>query len=76
LERLFSPELNPNRDLLELQAVHAELRNDFNQNHFVRDPAFQAAAAAMDSEARSTLLTFLERATTTEFSGFLLFKVS
>jgi magnesium-protoporphyrin IX monomethyl ester (oxidative) cyclase len=75
MERLFSPALNPTLDLSELQAVHNELRNDYNQNHFVRNSVFQAAVAGMDSEARKTFVTFLERATTTEFSGFLLFKV-
>jgi hypothetical protein len=75
MECLYNPNLNPTLDLSELQAVHNELRHDYNQNHFVRNSAFQAAVAGMDSEARNTLVTFLERATTTEFSGFLLFKV-
>jgi magnesium-protoporphyrin IX monomethyl ester (oxidative) cyclase len=58
----------------ELDAVVQELRNDYNQKHFVRDEQFEKNWDHIDENTRLAFVDFLERSCTSEFSGFLLFK--
>ncbi len=58
----------------ELDAVVQELRNDYNQKHFVRNETFQQNWDHIDEKTRMAFVDFLERSCTSEFSGFLLFK--
>jgi magnesium-protoporphyrin IX monomethyl ester (oxidative) cyclase len=58
----------------ELEAVLAELRADYNRNHFVRNSDFEQSWEHLDGETRRVFIDFLERSCTSEFSGFLLFK--
>ena len=58
----------------ELDAVVQELRNDYNQKHFVRNEKFQQNWDHIDEKTRMAFVDFLERSCTSEFSGFLLFK--
>lgn len=74
MERLFSTEINPNLDIVEINAILNEFREDFNQKHFVRNDEFKAAADDIKGEPRRIFIEFLERSCTAEFSGFLLYK--
>ena len=58
----------------ELAAYLQEMRNDYNQRHFVRNETFKAAADKLSGPTRKIFIEFLERSCTAEFSGFLLFK--
>ncbi len=58
----------------DLEAVLAELRADYNRDHFVRNDAFEQDWSRIDPETRLAFIDFLERSCTSEFSGFLLFK--
>jgi magnesium-protoporphyrin IX monomethyl ester (oxidative) cyclase len=58
----------------EIDAFLQEMRNDYNQRHFVRNATFKDAAAKLTGETRKIFVEFLERSCTAEFSGFLLFK--
>jgi magnesium-protoporphyrin IX monomethyl ester (oxidative) cyclase len=58
----------------ELQAMLAEMRADYNRDHFVRDREFQQSWDAISGEDRRAFLEYLERSCVSEFSGFLLFK--
>lgn len=58
----------------ELEAVMAELRADYNRDHFVRNAEFEQCWQHIDGETRLAFIDFLERSCTSEFSGFLLFK--
>lgn len=59
---------------VELEAVMAELRADYNRYHFVRNAEFEQCWEHIDGETRLAFIDFLERSCTSEFSGFLLFK--
>jgi magnesium-protoporphyrin IX monomethyl ester (oxidative) cyclase len=74
MERLFSTQINPNLDIVEINAILNEFREDFNQKHFVRNDEFKAAADEIKGEPRRIFIEFLERSCTAEFSGFLLYK--
>jgi magnesium-protoporphyrin IX monomethyl ester (oxidative) cyclase len=58
----------------ELQAMLAEMRADYNRDHFVRTKAFEQAWQQLDEAKRKVFLDYLERSCLSEFSGFLLFK--
>jgi len=58
----------------EFEALVAELRNDYNRHHFVRDEEFEQSWDHIDGETRKVFVEFLERSCTAEFSGFLLYK--
>ena len=58
----------------EFEALVAELRNDYNRYHFVRDEEFEQSWDHIDGETRKVFVEFLERSCTAEFSGFLLYK--
>lgn len=58
----------------ELQAMVAEMRADYNRNHFVRDEVFNASWEHITGDARQAFIDYLERSCVSEFSGFLLFK--
>ncbi len=58
----------------ELKAMIAEMRTDYNRDHFVRDEEFQQSWEHIDEHTREVFIDFLERSCTSEFSGFLLFK--
>jgi len=74
MEELFSLEKNPNLPMEELEAMLAEFRRDYNQQHFVRNDTFKAAADKISGPTRKIFIEFLERSCTAEFSGFLLYK--
>ncbi|KAL4425300.1 hypothetical protein ABPG75_009316 [Micractinium tetrahymenae] len=74
VDEMFSLERNPDLPMEELTAMLAEMRRDYNQKHFVRSEVFHEAAAAIQGSLRRTLVEFLERSCTAEFSGFLLYK--
>ena len=59
---------------VELEAILAELRADYNRYHFVRNEEFEQCWEHIDGETRRAFIDFLERSCTSEFSGFLLFK--
>ncbi len=59
---------------MELQAMLAEMRADYNRHHFVRDEAFDKSWENITGEARQAFIDYLERSCVSEFSGFLLFK--
>jgi magnesium-protoporphyrin IX monomethyl ester (oxidative) cyclase len=58
----------------ELEAMLAEMRTDYNRDHFVRDEEFKQSWEHIDGEARQAFIDYLERSCVSEFSGFLLFK--
>jgi magnesium-protoporphyrin IX monomethyl ester (oxidative) cyclase len=58
----------------ELKAMIAEMRTDYNRDHFVRDEEFKQSWDHIDEKTRRVFVDFLERSCTSEFSGFLLFK--
>ncbi|WP_017296481.1 magnesium-protoporphyrin IX monomethyl ester (oxidative) cyclase [Geminocystis herdmanii] len=58
----------------ELKAMIAEMKNDYNRNHFVRDEDFEKDWSNIDETTRTAFIDFLERSCTSEFSGFILFK--
>lgn len=58
----------------ELKAMIAEMKNDYNRNHFVRDEDFEQDWSNIDDTTRAAFIDFLERSCTSEFSGFILFK--
>ncbi len=58
----------------ELKAMIAEMRTDYNRDHFVRDEEFKQSWDHIDEKTRQVFVNFLERSCTSEFSGFLLFK--
>jgi magnesium-protoporphyrin IX monomethyl ester (oxidative) cyclase len=58
----------------ELKAMIAEMKNDYNRNHFVRDEDFEKDWSNIDETTRIAFIDFLERSCTSEFSGFILFK--
>lgn len=58
----------------ELEAMLAEMKADYNRNHFRRTEAFKRSWEHIDGETRFAFIDFLERSCTSEFSGFLLFK--
>jgi magnesium-protoporphyrin IX monomethyl ester (oxidative) cyclase len=58
----------------ELKAMIAEMRADYNRDHFVRDEEFKQSWEHIDEKTRLAFVDFLERSCTSEFSGFILFK--
>lgn len=58
----------------ELKAMIAEMKTDYNRNHFVRDEDFEKTWDNIDETTRAAFVDFLERSCTSEFSGFILFK--
>ena len=58
----------------ELKAMIAEMRADYNRDHFLRDEDFKQSWDHIDENTRRVFVDFLERSCTSEFSGFLLFK--
>ncbi len=58
----------------ELKAMIAEMRTDYNRDHFLRDEDFKQSWDHIDENTRRVFVDFLERSCTSEFSGFLLFK--
>ena len=58
----------------ELKAMIAEMKTDYNRDHFVRDEEFKQSWDHIDEKTRRIFVDFLERSCTSEFSGFLLFK--
>ncbi len=58
----------------ELKAMIAEMRADYNRDHFLRDEDFKQSWDHIDETTRRAFVDFLERSCTSEFSGFLLFK--
>jgi magnesium-protoporphyrin IX monomethyl ester (oxidative) cyclase len=71
---LVDPKNIPQQQQDELAAYLQEMRNDYNQRHFVRNESFKAAADKLSGPTRKIFIEFLERSCTAEFSGFLLFK--
>ncbi len=59
---------------VELQAMLAEMRADYNRHHFVRNESFDQSWEHITGEARQAFIEYLERSCVSEFSGFLLFK--
>ena len=74
MEMLFNQEINQNLNQKEFDALLNEFKTDYNQTHFVRNPAFKEAADKMQGPLRQIFVEFLERSCTAEFSGFLLYK--
>lgn len=58
----------------EFEAMRAEMRADYNRNHFVRDEVFDQSWEQIDGKTRQAFIDYLERSCVSEFSGFLLFK--
>lgn len=59
---------------VELEAMLAEMRADYNRDHFVRNQAFEGCWDAITGDDRQAFIDYLERSCVSEFSGFLLFK--
>jgi hypothetical protein len=74
MAELVDPKNIPQAQQDELAAYLQEMRNDYNQRHFVRNETFKAAADKLSGPTRKIFIEFLERSCTAEFSGFLLFK--
>ncbi|MDX2232143.1 MAG: magnesium-protoporphyrin IX monomethyl ester (oxidative) cyclase [Leptolyngbyaceae cyanobacterium bins.349] len=66
--------LNLSAQEVELQAMLAEMRADYNRHHFVRNDSFNQSWDHITGEARQAFIEYLERSCVSEFSGFLLFK--
>jgi len=58
----------------ELKAMIAEMKADYNREHFVRNASFQESWKHIQGDDRKAFLEYLERSCVSEFSGFLLFK--
>nr|YP_010444041.1 Ycf59 [Haramonas pauciplastida]UTE94928.1 Ycf59 [Haramonas pauciplastida] len=58
----------------EVEAILAEFRADYNQQHFIRDSEFVTNLEKFDKPTKALFIEFLERSCTAEFSGFLLYK--
>jgi magnesium-protoporphyrin IX monomethyl ester (oxidative) cyclase len=58
----------------ELKAMIAEMKADYNRNHFVHSKEFKKSWEHIDETTRNIFIDFLERSCTSEFSGFILFK--
>lgn len=71
-EEMAKMDLSVNEE--EFEALVAELRNDYNRHHFVRDEEFEQSWDHIDGDTRKVFVEFLERSCTAEFSGFLLYK--
>lgn len=74
MAELVDPKNVPQAQQEELAAYLQEMRNDYNQKHFVRNEKFKLAAEKLSGDTRKIFIEFLERSCTAEFSGFLLFK--
>jgi len=55
----------------KLQAPLAELRADYNRQHFVSDLEFEQTWAHIDGDTRRAFIDFLEWSCPSEFFGFL-----
>lgn len=58
----------------EVKSILDEFRDDFNQQHFIRDKEFIVDWSHFDDKTKELFIEFLERSCTAEFSGFLLYK--
>jgi magnesium-protoporphyrin IX monomethyl ester (oxidative) cyclase len=58
----------------EVQSILNEFRDDFNQQHFIRDKEFVVNWENFNEKTKALFIEFLERSCTAEFSGFLLYK--
>ncbi|MEG3439483.1 magnesium-protoporphyrin IX monomethyl ester (oxidative) cyclase [Pannus brasiliensis CCIBt3594] len=58
----------------EIQAMLAEMRTDYNRDHFTRNEAFANYIPNLNEKERQAFVDYLERSCISEFSGFLLFK--
>lgn len=58
----------------ELRAMLAEMKADYNRNHFVRNADFAQSWAQIQGADRQAFVDYLERSCVSEYSGFLLFK--
>ena len=54
--------------------IYNEFKDDFNQQHFIRDKEFVVNWNFFDEKTKDFFIEFLERSCTAEFSGFLLYK--
>ena len=59
---------------VNLEAMLAEMRADYNRHHFVRNDDFKETWDHIQGEERQAFVDYLERSCVSEFSGFLLFK--
>ncbi|MEO1510196.1 MAG: ferritin family protein, partial [Cyanobacteria bacterium J06633_23] len=59
---------------INLEAMLAEMRADYNRHHFVRTDDFKQTWDHIQGEERQAFVDYLERSCVSEFSGFLLFK--
>jgi magnesium-protoporphyrin IX monomethyl ester (oxidative) cyclase len=66
--------LDISSNLIEINAILDEFKNDYNQKHFIRDKEFSQSWDNFDKKTRALFIEFLERSCTAEFSGFLLYK--
>lgn len=66
--------LDLSRGQVDLEALLAEMRADYNRHHFVRRDRFEQTWADIQGEERQAFIDYLERSCVSEFSGFLLFK--
>lgn len=57
-----------------LRAMVAEMKADYNRDHFVRNADFAQTWEHIQGEERQAFVDYLERSCVSEFSGFLLFK--
>ena len=71
-EEMAKMDLSVNED--EMRSIIAEMRVDYNRNHFVRDEKFDRTWDHIPTETRQIFIEFLESSCTSEFSGFLLYK--
>jgi len=66
--------INISSNIEEVKAILDEFRDDFNQQHFIRDKEFIVDWNKFDKKTQEVFIEFLERSCTAEFSGFLLYK--
>ena len=55
----------------EFEALLAEFRADYNQQHFLRNEEFHNSQEHLNENLQTLFIEFLERSCTAEFSGFL-----
>jgi magnesium-protoporphyrin IX monomethyl ester (oxidative) cyclase len=67
-------EIDISSNIDEIKAILNEFRDDFNQQHFIRDKEFIVNWQFFDEQTKLLFIEFLERSCTAEFSGFLLYK--
>jgi magnesium-protoporphyrin IX monomethyl ester (oxidative) cyclase len=55
MEQIFSQQINPNLDMVELDACLQEFRNDYNQKHFVRNETFKVCGEGARARASAPI---------------------